>query len=404
MIKWCLVSATIVAAACLYGRYRDSFHNLEEPLAAGRGVVFYDRLRANPGYNLVEIYSVPWGKPRCRIMDMDGNVVMTLPGSNCELLSSGGFISNVERDLIYVGPDLKERWRVPEITVRHDIFEDRATREILLWADAFKPIEPKMPFANAQKVAGSTLLINELLGFSPDGVSTFKWSAWDRISDLEWITKERGRALELTLESKGIYEFSHFNSIDVLPGNRWSSASKAFQKGNILTTSTKCGCVAIISRETGEVLWYYRTEKDGYYRTHSAHWLENDNILFYKNSRDDLEAEDKFSEVIELRPTDQRIVWSYRAPSPGRFYGSYLGAAYRLPNGNTLITSLANGGNAFEVTPSGRLVWEWSNSQASPLFPGSIYRVRRIPSHLVEALLSVPRPMTVGIPDPFFEP
>lgn len=58
-------------------------------------------------------------------------------------------------------------------------------------------------------------------------------------------------------------------------------------------------------------------------------------------------------------PTE--LAWSYA--DPGGFFSSFISGAQRLPNGNTLICSGAPG-RVFEVTPDGRIVWDYRNPHA----------------------------------------
>ncbi len=410
--KYLLFLGVIVVTASAFF-YRASFQFLKEPLAIGRGVVFYDRLRTQSGYTLIEVFSVPWGRPRCRVMDFYGQVVFTLPGINCELLQDGGFVSNMERTLTRYDQNLQVKWAIPDLIVRHDIYENVQTKEILLWVDVHSKVNANMPFSNSKDYLGKTLLVNELRGYDENGKMSFRWNAFEHLEDLQEIKNNRETLLKLTLEYKENYEFSHFNSIDVIPKNTLEKKWSAFKKGNILTSSTTCGCIAIIDRQSGAIVWHHRTpiatglrtSHPDNYRTHSAHWLKNGHILFFVNSRDDDASTELFSEVIELDPVTHKVVWSYKAQTSGRFWGNYLGSSYRLENGNTLMTSLANGGNIFEISRDGRLVWEWSNSTESPIFPGSIYRARRISEKTVDALRTIPRPeFASGVPDPFFEP
>ncbi len=62
----------------------------------------------------------------------------------------------------------------------------------------------------------------------------------------------------------------------------------------------------------------------------------------------------------------EKPVWSYLSPKKGEFYSSYISGVQRLPNGNTLICSGANG-IFFEVTPDKEIVWKYVN----PLRSGS---------------------------------
>ena len=52
------------------------------------------------------------------------------------------------------------------------------------------------------------------------------------------------------------------------------------------------------------------------------------------------------------------LAWQYRMPES--FYAPFVSGAHRLPNGNTMICS-GTGGQFFEVTRAGEVVWEYRN-------------------------------------------
>lgn len=54
----------------------------------------------------------------------------------------------------------------------------------------------------------------------------------------------------------------------------------------------------------------------------------------------------------------KQIVWSFQSTLPTAFYSRYISGLQRLPNGNTLVCSGANG-HLFEVTSAGEVVWEY---------------------------------------------
>jgi len=110
------------------------------------------------------------------------------------------------------------------------------------------------------------------------------------------------------------------------------------------------------------------------------------NMLIYNNGSRQLGV--TFSSVIEFNPYDgpmgngvyvpemeaghdlvspgmgagqlvsRQIVWSFQSTLPTAFYSRYISGLQRLPNGNTLVCSGANG-HLFEVTPEGEVVWEY---------------------------------------------
>jgi arylsulfotransferase ASST len=91
-----------------------------------------------------------------------------------------------------------------------------------------------------------------------------------------------------------------------------------------------------------------------------------------------------YSRAIEVDRETSAVVWEYRDSPPEAFYTSFMGAAQRLPGGNTLITESAFG-RLFEVTREGRVCWEFVVPQfakyADPIlaraFPGESNAVFR---------------------------
>ena len=57
-------------------------------------------------------------------------------------------------------------------------------------------------------------------------------------------------------------------------------------------------------------------------------------------------------------PTD--LTWTYTSPDKYSFYSAFISGAQRLKNGNTLVTSGAQG-RFMEVTPENDIVWEYWN-------------------------------------------
>jgi hypothetical protein len=105
-----------------------------------------------------------------------------------------------------------------------------------------------------------------------------------------------------------------------------------------------------------------------------------------------------FSRVLEIDPRTLEIVWEYKQPKPSEdlnddgairgnekfFFSNIMGAAQRLPNGNTFITE-ADTGRLFEVTIKGKVVWEYVPPWAGgpSLFTNGMYRAYRVPKSYV---------------------
>ena len=142
----------------------------------------------------------------------------------------------------------------------------------------------------------------------------------------------------------------------------------------------------------GELLWRWgNPEKHGagsaadrrLYGQHDAHWIpagrpgEGSVLLFNNGSK---RPEKEFSSIEQLPlPFDpergflgepgkpygpETPEWSYAAPES--FYSFFISGCQRLPNGNTLICSGAQG-RFFEVTSDGKIVWEYWNPHGGEL-------------------------------------
>jgi hypothetical protein len=114
------------------------------------------------------------------------------------------------------------------------------------------------------------------------------------------------------------------------------------------------------------------------YVQHNAHWIPKDApggghaLVFNNGAR---RPGGNFSSVDEfVLPVDARggyaspssvhgaaqAVWTYFAPKKTDFFSGYISGAQRLPNGNTLICSGADG-IFFEVTAEKEVVWKYVN-------------------------------------------
>jgi Spy/CpxP family protein refolding chaperone len=112
---------------------------------------------------------------------------------------------------------------------------------------------------------------------------------------------------------------------------------------------------------------------------HNAHWIPKGlpgegHFLVFNNGGN--RPDGSYSSVDEIIPPvdsqgyytlkpgsaygPDQPVWSYTAPKKTDFYSFFISGAQRLPNGNTLICSGANG-TVFEVTPEKEIVWKYTN-------------------------------------------
>ena len=157
-------------------------------------------------------------------------------------------------------------------------------------------------------------------------------------------------------------DFSDFRD-DEFPihpnANRWSRGHTntvcPLPDGNYLISCKTLNLIFIICRETRKVIWHYQNDAMG--GQHDAQLLDNGNILLFANGA--YSADLHHSEVWEVNPKSNEIVWRYKAQdNPQSFFSPHIGGCQRLASGNTLICEGAKG-CLFEVTEEGEVVWEY---------------------------------------------
>ena len=88
------------------------------------------------------------------------------------------------------------------------------------------------------------------------------------------------------------------------------------------------------------------------------------------------------SQILEIDPKINEIVWRYQPAVPEQFFSGHMGAAQRLAMGNVLICE-STSGRLFEVTRKGEIAWEWITPFVSGTADGRqftwIYRAYRYP-------------------------
>ena len=166
----------------------------------------------------------------------------------------------------------------------------------------------------------------------------------DRVSILEALESSPYASLiEISAKQGDLF---HTNTVEVLDG-RFSDRLQSLRRGNVLLSLREVNAVVILDMERRKVVWAMA----GLFKAqHQPTLLDNGHLLVFDNR-----GLGRRSRVLEVDPLTRDIAWVYDAPD---FYSQTCGSNQRLPNGHTLITE-SDGGRAFEVTPEGRIVWEY---------------------------------------------
>jgi len=179
------------------------------------------------------------------------------------------------------------------------------------------------------------------------------------------------------------YDYSHLNSVEVLPETILGNSDKRFRKGNYLICLRNLDLVLILDGDSKKPVWGWGPGVLDW--PHAPVMLENGNILVFDNG-----AHRGYSRVLEVNPGNDEIVWEYKSDPPEDFYSKLGSSAQRLPNGNTLICEEGKG-RAFEITGQGEIVWEFYNPVLIKGRRRMIYRMKRYPKERIEKWLHISR-------------
>lgn len=326
-----------------------------DPHAERSGVYLHDTDRAFPGFNL---YAPR--RPQALLLAMDGTVVhrwraRSGPWVHVELLDGGGLLAMVKDErLLRLDADSNLLW-TREGNFHHDLWVDGDGRIHVL--DRTYDLRPEVHPVTRTVVDRVTVL-------SSDGEPVGNLPILDLIQASPYaflLPDVRARGINRTTPTLDVL---HANHVEVFDG-RLAHLSPLFREGNLLLSLRTINTILIADPDAGEVLWAWGPSN--LVVQHHPTLLDDGHLLIFNNGVGR-------SEVIELDPLADRVVWRYTADD---FHSPTRGSVQRLPNGNTLITE-SDTGYVFEVTPEGERVWAFAN----PVFTGdgkrgAIWRMTR---------------------------
>jgi len=360
------------------------------PAREAKGVVRYDRGSVAPGYNLL----LSGHASAAFLLDMDGGVVHSWaatfqefwPGrkeaaadirrashwKRAHLFGNGDLIAMFESyGLVKLDRRSRVLWRFMG-PVHHDldVGEDGRIFTLLRRAHRIERLDKD------KLTVEDFLVILDSEGRPLEEISILE--ALER-SSYASLLKARAAAGG-ALHTKG--DILHTNTVAVLDG-RLASLHPGFKKGNLLLALRSLDLVAVLDPRKREVVWGLTGL---WIRPHEPVLLENGRMLIFDNAGWQ-RGTTVLSRALELDPITQEVKWSYTGPPD--FHSPICGLVQRLPNGNTLIT-VSTEGRVIEVTPAGRVVWEFLNPHSAVVQGqqrvATIFEMVRLPRSRVAAL------------------
>ncbi|MEE0955195.1 MAG: aryl-sulfate sulfotransferase [Eubacterium sp.] len=268
------------------------------------------------------------------------------------------------------------------------------------------------------EITDKVLIDDRIIEVTWEGEIVWDWKASDHLEEFGFDEAARNTLYRSPNVRTGGGDWLHINSMSELGPNHWyDEGDERFNPRNIIIDSRNANILAIISRETGKLVWRIGPDFSASKELRELGWIIGQhhlhmipkglpgegNLLVFDNggmggygtpnpgSSDGVNnGRRDYSRVLEFDPVTLEIKWQFTPKEYGailftdasKFYSSYISSAQRLPNGNTLITE-GSDGRLLEVTPEHDVVWEYINPYFSHIvgrFPTNmVYRAYRIP-------------------------
>lgn len=282
-----------------------------------------------------------------------------------------------------------------------------------------------------KRISDKRLLDDCIIEVDWEGNIIWQWNVNKHFNDLGFSEQQKAilfRNPNYHDNGGGQCDWMHINSMSTLGPNKWYDAGdERFHPDNIIWDARETNITAIISKETGKIVWQigpdFTTSRElraigQIIGQHHAHMVPKGmpgegNILIFDNggwagygypsrtSKDGTKTDIRdHSRIIEIDPVTLKVVWQFTGEVWGgmmgmvakaKFYSPLISSAQRLPNGNTLITEGCFC-RIFEVTPEKELVWEYI--APFEMDQPKVYRAYRYP---YEYIPQVAKPVEVPV-------
>lgn len=338
-----------------------------------KGVVRHEGGHPSPGYDF-------YGNDRdvFFLTDLDGKVVNAwrMPDQknwceHAELLPNGNLLAVcVGKSLTLLDWSSRVVWDL-EIAAHHDA--------AALDDGGFMTL-----FIEKKEFQGYTVSFGGFATVSAKGEITSRWTVFDRREELERLHKPLNfEARPLRPDGgrgkKKDRDHYHINTLEVLKATPLGARDPRFRAGNIMLCLRNANLIVILDRETLSPVWHWG---EGVLDLpHMPTMLPDGNILVFDNG-----TYRGYSRVLEIAPETEEIVWTYQGDPKKSFFSDWRGGNQRLENGDTLICE-AQRGHVLEVSPAGKIVWEFWNPDMQGNKRRRIYRYTRYPVSMIEPLL-----------------
>jgi hypothetical protein len=321
------------------------------------GVTVYDRQLASEGLTFYSDHSASaflidmdgnvvhkWNKPYSEVWPEPEHLLYSVPDNlvywrKAELLPNGDILAIYEGinqapyggGIIRLDKDSNLIWKVG-LNAHHDL-EVSENGTILVLTHRY----------TKSAVGGNRIIADGLVLISPEG----RVIREDSLLPLIYGSKYRDL---IPWEERDPF---HTNNVEAL-SEELAPKFPMFNAGDVMISMYAPSAVFVLNGEDLRPIWALNGVT---IIQHDPDFMPDGTIRIFDNMGLD-KPEVGRSRLVDIDPSDKSITWSYEGTSSEPFHSFNRGSHQRLDGGNILITESTTG-RVFEITPRGKLVWEY---------------------------------------------
>lgn len=150
----------------------------------------------------------------------------------------------------------------------------------------------------------------------------------------------------------------HLNEVEELPPEK-AAAFPMFEAGDLLLSLRNSNTLIVTDKDAKQVKWF---KVGPFIRQHDPDWEADGTITVFDNHSDESldGSRGGGSRIVKIDPKTDQAVTLYGGRPEQPMYSPERGTHQTQADGDILITE-AQSGRSFEVTPAGKVVWEYIN-------------------------------------------
>ncbi|MBC7538015.1 MAG: hypothetical protein H7281_04290 [Bacteriovorax sp.] len=305
----------------------------------------------------------------CQIYNLDFELVNAFNGFDCLFLKNGSIIM-AQKDQIDYYTNKNELIWTKKIDSHHHIQMSNDELVLYMLGNDYQSFRGEL--TRFDKVVSIDIQSSKVIA---------EWSSFKHADELEssagWIYDKNNQPNSWgNYKEKAKHQFLHFNSINLIPINKYGYSNHSEMSEGNLIISAGVSLVLFFNRHL-KLLKAVKIDPSQNIDFHDAQVTEHGELLLYRNqfpekSRTALQIFDLFS---------LQLIWQYPPKlSESKMYSGCCGSVQMIEDQKILFSDITNGGSVYEIDKTGKITKLYTSTEIDLKTgkPKDIFKVKKV--------------------------